>query len=89
MTDGKQIELIRCGFQEYSLKVLFQLVLSQRTERGTDSYFASQENFTPECMMPSGWVEKIDRTWVRDDCVAATPALGNFSSFCQRIKLFF
>ena len=30
-----------------------------------------------------------DRTWVRDDCVAATPALGNFSSFLQRIKLFF
>lgn len=30
-----------------------------------------------------------DRTWVRDDCVAATPALGNFSSFLQIIKLFF
>lgn len=28
-----------------------------------------------------------DRTWVRDDCVAATPALGNFLSFFQRIKL--
>ena len=69
--------------------MLLQLVLSQKTEKGTDSYFASQENFTPECMMPWAWVEKIDRTWVRDDCVAATPALGNFSSFLQRIKLFF
>ena len=28
-----------------------------------------------------------DRTRVRDDCVAATPALGNFFSFFQRIKL--
>lgn len=69
--------------------MLLQLVLSQKTEKGTDSYFASQENFTPECMMPWAWVEKIDRTWVRDDCVAATPALGNFSSFFYRELNFF
>ena len=52
VTSGKQIEAIRGDFQENSLKVLFQLSLSQRNEKGNGSCLAPQATLTPECMMP-------------------------------------